>query len=263
MTTPTQLPNTAPLTERGDLAQLMVAGIQRYLLRETEQAATRRQRHWHRDTSSPAAHIQSIEKNRQRLAHIIGAEGPRPTPELSYITDQLKPLARGPNYHIHAVRWRARARVDAEGLLLEPKRKARANIVALPDADWTPEQLAGLETGYPAFAARLVQSGCRVLIPTLIDRNCTHSGLAGVRMTNQPHREFIYRAAFELGHHHIGFEVQKVLAAVDWFGANPTGVIGYGEGGLIALYAAALDQRIAVAGVSGYFQNRQALWREP
>jgi dienelactone hydrolase len=71
-----------------------------------------------------------------------------------------------------------------------------------------------------------------------------------------------------MGRHVIGYEVQKVLAAVDWFAHERAdhaniGVIGYGEGGLLALYSAALDPRIKAACVSGYFTNRQELWREP
>ena len=41
------------------------------------------------------------------------------------------------------------------------------------------------------------------------------------------------------------------------------GVWGYGEGGLIAFYAAALDNRIDAAVVSGYFDSRQQVWQEP
>lgn len=41
------------------------------------------------------------------------------------------------------------------------------------------------------------------------------------------------------------------------------GVAGYGEGGLIALYAAACDTRIDAAVVSGYFGPRENLWQEP
>jgi len=40
-------------------------------------------------------------------------------------------------------------------------------------------------------------------------------------------------------------------------------VTGYGEGGLIAFYAAAVDTRIAGALVSGYFKSRQQTWQEP
>ncbi|MBT7421633.1 MAG: hypothetical protein HN780_24250, partial [Gemmatimonadetes bacterium] len=48
MPQPMHLPNTQLLTERGDFAELMVAGIQRYLLRAPEASVEKRQRHWHR-----------------------------------------------------------------------------------------------------------------------------------------------------------------------------------------------------------------------
>ena len=147
---------------------------------------------------------------------------------------------------------------------------AKARIVAIPDADWTPEMLAGLVDGVPAkaqFARRLAENGCQVLVPMLINRDDTFSGNPEIRMTNEPHREFIYRIAYELGRHVIGYEVQKVLAAVDWFSSHGDkagiGVMGYGEGGLIALYAAALDSRIKATVVSGYFDEREKLWSEP
>jgi dienelactone hydrolase len=87
-------------------------------------------------------------------------------------------------------------------------------------------------------------------------------------MTNQPHREWVYRQAYHMGRHVIGYEVQKVLAAVDWMKARPgpetkVGVAGYGEGGLIAFYAAAADPRIDAALVSGYFGPRERVWAEP
>src|SRR5204863_3145598 len=72
-----------------------------------------------------------------------------------------------------------------------------------------------------------------------------------------------------MGRHLIGYEVQKVLALVDWCSRAASsrelqvGVVGYGEGGLLALYAAAVDRRIAVTGVSGFFNSRQQSWREP
>ena len=82
-------------------------------------------------------------------------------------------------------------------------------------------------------------------------------------------REFLYRPAFELGRHLIGYEVQKILAGVDWFeadrpaGGGGIGVVGWGEGGLLALYAGALDPRIGAVGVSGYFDDRRHVWQEP
>ena len=40
-------------------------------------------------------------------------------------------------------------------------------------------------------------------------------------------------------------------------------MIGWGEGGLITQYAAAIDTRIHSACVSGYFDSRQNIWEEP
>jgi dienelactone hydrolase len=73
--------------------------------------------------------------------------------------------------------------------------------------------------------------------------------------------------AYEMGRHIIGYEVQKARAAVTWLKQEnkhvPVAVYGYGEGGLVALYSAALDERIDVTAVSGYFGPREQLWREP
>src|SRR5262249_5128125 len=99
----------------------------------------------------------------------------------------------------------------------------------------------------------------------LIDRKLTQrNGRA-----NLTSREFLYRSAFELGRHLIGYEVQKVLAAVDWF-AKEAGkekaniaVYGHGEGGMLALHSAALDTRIGTTCVSGYFGDRRRIWQEP
>ena len=118
------------------------------------------------------------------------------------------------------------------------------------------------------FARLLAEQGCQVIVPTLIDRQDTWSGSPVLnRWTNQTHREFIYRMSYEMGRHIIGYEVQKVLAAVDWFARTkdhpPIGVYGYGEGGLLALYSAAVDVRIEAAVVSGYFGPREKLYEEP
>jgi len=270
-----QLPGTAPLTGDGDFALSMVDAIRDYLLRETDRVAAGRERFWKRDFSSRSAYERSIAPNRARLARIIGAVDARvgfTGLTLDATTAAPALVGRGRGYKVSAVRWPVFEGVEAEGLLIEPDRPAVARIVALPDADWTPEALAGIEPGFAPtaqFARRFAESGCQVLVPLLIDRSATWSGIPGIRMTNLPHREWIYRMAFQTGRHIIGYEVQKVLAAVDWFAAEnrgravPIGVAGYGEGGLIAFYSAALDSRIDAALVSGYFQPREALWKEP
>ncbi len=258
----------------------MVAGIRGYLTHETQTAAQAREGYWKRNLSSWPKYLRSVESNRKRLARIIGVVNKREPAQMRVIAPLGEPgfgdpfgdydptvIARGRGYIVREVRWDVLKGVEGEGLLLEPEGAAYADVIALPDCDWTPEMLAGITPGIPEaaqFARRLAESGCRVLIPTLINREDTYSGVAGA-MTNQPHREFIYRAAYELGRHIIGYEVQKVLAAVDGLQSQgrPLGVVGYGEGALIAFYAAALDTRLQAVAIGGYFGPRESLWREP
>lgn len=266
------LSNTQHLTMQGDLAAQMVEGIGKFFMREIDASIEHRAEQWQRDFSSHESYVAAIKPNREKFMKIIGLVDEREAVKMHLVATVNQPalVGEGAGYKIFAVRWNSIAGVDAEGLLLEPDNEAVANIVALPDCDWTPEMLVGLTSGVPEgaqFARRLVENGHRVLVPLLMNREATYSGNPKVRMTNQPHREFIYRGAYELGRHIIGYEVQKVLAAVDWFSESnstaPVGVIGYGEGGLIAFYAGAVDTRIDAVGVSGYFQPREPLWREP
>jgi dienelactone hydrolase len=268
------LPGTKPLTEDGDLAAKMVAGIDKHLMRELDASVKKRQEFWKPEFSSPEAYTKSVEPNRERLRKILGIVDKRlPVTELEYVSSTNHPalVAETDDYKVFAIRWPVFEGVDGEGLLLEPKERPLANVIALPDADWTPEMLVGLAPGLPEesqFARRLAENRCRVIVPVLIDRKDTWSGNPKVgRMTNQPHREFIYRMAYEMGRHVIGYEVQRVLAAADWFDKEkerpPICIYGYGEGGLLALCSAALDSRIQATVVSGYLDEREDLWKEP
>jgi len=268
---PSPLPGTRLLALEGDTASRMVDGIDRFLLRKTEESVAGRAGHWTRDVGSAERYAASVAPNRKRLAHILGVRDDRipfDAPELVGTTARPALVGRSDGYEVHAVRWPAFGTVHGEGLLLTPTRGKRgADVVAIPDADVTPEQLVGLAEGVSAasqFARRLAESGCRVVVPVLVDRRVEPRG----GRAKLSAREYLYRPAFELGRHPIGYEVQKVLAAVDWFvregGADArVGVFGWGEGGLLALNAAALDPRIDAVGVSGYFADRRNLWREP
>lgn len=266
---PVTLPGAKPLTLEGDMAARIVAGADEFLLRKTAESIGARAKHWNRDTTSRETYEKSVEPNRKRLGEILGLRDERvdfDAPELLATTERSALVGKGPNYEVFAVRWPAFRDVHGEGLLLVPMgRPAVADVVAIPDASWTPEQIAGMAPGVAAesqYARRLAESGCRVIVPALIDREIEPRG-PRVKLTT---REFLYRPAFELGRHITGYEIQKVLAAVDWFakdGDSKIGVFGVGDGGMIAFYAGALDTRIDAVGVGGWFGPREELWKEP
>lgn len=253
------LPGTQELTEKGDFALQMVAGINQFLLQQIEESM-------HHRPATP---------DREHLARMLGVMDPRipfDAPQLIATTKSSALVGRAPAFDVFAVRWPVIGQIEGEGLLLVPTgRRAIADVIALPDVDQTPEMLAGLAPGIAPesqFARRLAENGCRVIIPALIDRSDTFSLPPSGQKTNQSDREYVLRSAYEMGRHIIGYEVQKVMAAVDWFAREgrdhaDIGVIGYGEGGLLAFYSAALDPRIKAACVSGYFTSRQEIWREP
>ena len=261
------LAGTRPLETPGDLASQLVDGADRFLRRKLDESVAGRAARWHRDFSSAEAFARSNANQSRRLGHILvrDARASAPGP-IEAIQAEGRPSYRGDGLEIRAVRWPAFGDVTGEGLEVRRDGDARpiAAAVVLPDADQTPEQLAGLAPGLPPdrqVARRLAEAGLRVFVPVLIDRTAAPR-MGGATMTG---REFLHRPAFVMGRTLIGYEAQKVMALVDRLTADGlrVGVFGYGEGGGIALYAAALDPRIAAACVSGYFDDRNDVWRQP
>ena len=250
------LPGTQLLEAEGDLSIAMVEGVDRFL--DAEIAAELKERRG---------------GTRQELARILGLprdQNPKDN-SFRYAGRRWGPVGNGRNYTVNEVSWKTFGNTEAVGLLFEPSGRAPlADIIALPDADQDPEELGAMEPYFEnqqthPFAAEMALAGCRVLVPVMIKRMEHHA---------MPMREWLHRPAWELGRTLAGYEVLKVLAAVDCFrrddpsrsGKSTSGklaVVGWGEGGRLALYAAALDERLDGTLVSGYFGPRSRVWDEP
>lgn len=272
--TPTgdQLPDTAPLVLDEPLDVVMVRGINRFAERELAAARDRRSARRDRDDSNPEAYQRSIEASRQRLAERIGAVDGLAPPRLLL-----------ENGFDQQAQWDVLEGVSAEGLLLvgiddhapdddpQPLRW-RGLVIVIPDSSQTPEELAGFNWE-PGKTSLGVFNGCATLILATVNRRDELSGHRDIRYTNLPHRELIYRCGFELGRHPVGYEVQMARQAAhtlrDWsrtLGIDrelPCGVIGIGDGGLVALHASALDPIFDATYVAGYFNERESVWQEP
>jgi dienelactone hydrolase len=265
------------LTENGDLSAIMVKGIDSFLTRQTKKLKQDRAKLWHYDFSSLQGFDKATRTNRNLLALRLGVADKRSAASFEILTNNsLKQFAVDAGESmVYAVRWRVFDDLWAEGLLVQPKGKVSARIVMIPDADTEPEVLAGFinRKGATWGAARqMANNGCQVVIPVMVNRTCDFSGSEIFSLfTNQPHREWLYRQSYEVGRHVIGYELQKIFAVIDWFEHQnkrdgvelPFGIAGYAEGGMLALYAAAIDRRVSSTIVSGYFDEREELWREP
>lgn len=267
------LPRTKPLSwEETDLSERLMNGAHKFVERKIVDAARQRRRHWKRDASSPRAYTKSIASNRQRLRTVLGVVDARLPARMERFGDDGNPalVTHTERYRVYQVRWPVLDGVFGEGLLVQPTSPPKAHLVVVPDADQSPEQLLGLAPGLKAIdqsARRLAENGFELVIPSLVSREELDTDDQRLQRTDQTYREWIYRQAFHMGRHVIGYEVQKVLAAVDWFGQQhedaKIGVVGYAEGAMIAFFAAATDVRIDAALVSGYFDSREAVWAEP
>jgi len=238
------LPGTQPLAPNPDFSAAMVAGIDKMALRLVEQSKAARK------------------PTREKLKAALGMVDERtPVKALELVGDTTAPalLAETNQCRVFRVRWPVFAGVHGEGIYIQPKGQPQTRLVLLPDADEVPERLVD---------ARWIAAGCEVVIPALVSRGTQFSTTDGLGIrTNVPHREWIHRQSFLLGRHLIGYEVQKALAVVDWFKTQskqvPVIVAGRGEGGMLALYAGALDERIDGVFSAGHFAPREGVWQEP
>jgi dienelactone hydrolase len=250
------LPGTQPLQEEGDLAAKMVQGIHRFLDRETVEVTKARAALWKPDTSSPEAWEKSMEPKRARLRQLLGIPS---NPETSLPRTPRKVSQKDPFGDVRGL---------SEGLSFEPD--GWGAVIVIPDCGVTPEQMFAYSPGVPAerqWAERLGSAGkIKVLAMSLIDRR-DGALLPEGRKSKYSQREVLWRAGFEMGRSLLGHEVQEVLNSVDAYReAQPDvkiGLLGSGEGGLIALLAAALDSRITSVAVEGVFGPSDAQWEWP
>src|SRR5437762_6146922 len=156
---PGVLPGTKPLTWEGDLSAKMMDRAQQFIDEKINESIAGRSKFWNRDFSSTKAYELSVEPNRKRLMKYIGVED-KTEPSINFnvgLEDKNPPVylekisvdnnselvSETSKYRIYQVRWPVLNRVYAEGLLLQPKTKPLANIIAMPDADQTTEELVG------------------------------------------------------------------------------------------------------------------------
>lgn len=152
------------------------------------------------------------------------------------------------------------------GILLAPKgRGPHPAGIVLPDANESPADLAGLTDRLPRdrqVARLLAARGFVVFAPFFTQRRAF-----SIPWTND--RSWLFRLAWQTGHHLIGSEVQQVSGAFDYISKLPDvdvsriAVTGSGQGGMIALYAAAIDDRIQTTLVRDYSADRRPAYDEP
>lgn len=269
------LAGTTELVSSADQASEMVDGIDRYLLRALAASVDERMQNWPKpagDANDTAQYKQSVQGLRDELRMRIGMVDARPKCERFELATRIpldgktgikSVVAQNDKFSIYAIRWHVLEGVEASALMVVPQGDIRFNTLLIPDAGQTPEQLCGLTESSSVIALEIASRGGVVVVPDTIRRNREARNNRS-KMTDQ---EYLYRSAFVLGRHIIGYQVHEISAAVDVLKATyadkPTFVCGWGEGGWLSLFAAAVDTRIDGSCVSGHFGPREGVWDEP
>lgn len=256
-----------------DLSGRLMNAAHAFVEKKIAETTAKREQYWKYDSSSRDAYVASIAENRQELKTLLGVVDERLPARMERYGDDAAPttVAETDRYRVLQVRWPVFDGVFGEGLHVQPKEKPVGYAVVVPDASVSPEQALGLAKGLDPsrqVARRLAENGFEVIVPQTLSRDKWQTDDARLVRADYTDREWIYRQAFHMGRHVIGYEIQRVLAAVDWLSehreqGSRIGVAGYGEGGQIAFFAAAVDQRIDAAFISGYFALREKVWSEP
>lgn len=206
----------------------------------------------------------AVDEGRQQLRELLGVVEDRLPPRMEHFGDMRNPaiVSETEQYQVFQVRWPVFSGVMGEGLLVRQRADAAGRVVVIPDANQTPEQVLA------PVAQRLANAGLDVIVMAVVSREKLQTDDRRIQRADYTQREWIYRQAFHMGRHVIGYEIQRALAVVDWWdseqpGAGNIGMVGYGEGGLVALSAAAIDDRVDATLVSGYFDSSDALWKQP
>lgn len=156
--------------------------------------------------------------------------------------------------------------VRCYGILLEPKGTGRRPaVIVVPDAMQSAADIAGLTGRAPEdaqIARYLAKAGYVVFAPFLTQR----------RAFSQPWLEdrlWLMRLGYQTGRHIVGAELIQVGSILDFLSTLPSvdasrlGIAGHGQGGIMALYGAALDTRLRAAISSGYLDDSRPDWEQP
>ena len=144
------LPNTKPLTLEGDITDKLVADADKFVLRQVENSIEKRAQYWNRDATSRDAYESSVKKNRERLSYLLGVRDDRVEFEdLDVISGTSGEFAIAETRYakVYRVKWPSIRAQSGEGFLVVPNNPNGTTVVAIADADQTPEMLCGLTEG--------------------------------------------------------------------------------------------------------------------
>ena len=177
------------------------------------------------------------------------------------------------NYTQEKIVFDSRDRLSVFGYLLLPRGRASAipAVICLPGHGRGCDDIVGIgpdgvqrnsKSGYAKdFALQVVENGYAAFAIEQLAFGCRRDPASRKRSPEQSSCQPAAGAALLLGQTMIGWRVWDVMRAIDFLGtraeidSSRIATMGISGGGTVSLFAAALDERIKNAVVSGYFNT--------
>jgi dienelactone hydrolase len=234
--------------------------LNRYVDADLQHADQVRAEYWHPDFTSITAYEKSIEPYRRDWAELLGVPAAYAGP---FHEKRIK-IADEPGYTMYRVWFDAMPGVQTYGILLIPKNVdgRRPTLICQHGHGGTPEVMLGLVKApvYRELAKVFAMKGYVTFSPYLVSRYSEEN-----QPTEGPEawgRDILFKKAALTGRTLVGIEARKFTRTVDYLQSLPEvdpnriGMYGLSKGGQYTLAIAALEPRIKIAVVSGWFNNR-------
>src|SRR5579872_3328641 len=248
-TIPNLLPGTEPLHLPADWRELQRQQLLQYLDRRIHSTPALRDRDWKPALSSAQALKVFAGQRRTKLATMTGFE------LHAAVEVSRKPVSDSASLRVELVELTAADKLFASALLRSPKeRKATEAIIVVPPDLASPAEFANSDP----LVAKWLGEGKQIAVLTTSPRDSNHPICKNLMGYNR--RLILHRLAFNVGRTLTGIEAEQAAMLREYL-ARDAGVIvaiyGKGQGGMTALFAAALDARFVSATVSDYFSARE------
>jgi dienelactone hydrolase len=247
-----------------DIRERQRQQIIEFFTNQIASSPARRDKLWRPVFSSPAAYEASIAQRRSDLRRILGLT------ETKLGTAEVKVLQDDGALRVEDLTVPIDGGLSARALLLIPHSEGPVPaLISVPPENASREEFAGIVQGMtPArWLTALLERKVAVAIPVMTERTEDHTicRQAGGR----DRRRVLWRAGFIVGRTLVGLEVQQVIGLRDYLASrrgidsSRIGVVGIHQGGMTALYAGAVDPRLAAIASLDYFEQREHCWEEP
>lgn len=241
-----------------------------YWLREVSSTPTLRDREWKPDFSSLTSYRASLQEHRGHLQQLLGLieVGPNTlrAQEAALTTTETQ---------IESLTLTLQKGFQARALLFVPAGKVSGAVIAIPGAATSSKESYETAEGQKSahWLTMLLERRVAVCVLITVDRKMWKQSITSRTPPSLlpiiDRRELLSRLGFIVDRPLVGLEVQQVLALRDYlmkrFGTRKEriGLLGMRQGGMTALYAAAVDGHFGAVSIVDYFQQRETCWKEP